>query len=264
MKYVDDSANLDKINLKAEPLLQDGQINIKKVVPKRTSELLNHIARKAHDQGMLINEAKTTLMCFTAANSYKTNTELTLQGTTIAGKNQIKLLGVTLDNKCRFGKHAVQVKNKLRAKSWALAKLKKHGMEEADLIKAYKNLIRPAAEYATPVWHSLLTAGQSDLIERQQTQCLKNIYGMGISAKKMRERAQLPLLSTRREEASLKFAKKSLSNARTKDWFRRRDTPRFKRRSSVSYNEFFEPTARTDRYRHSPKNYLRRLLNQNN
>ena len=262
-KYVDDSANVEKLNLRAEPQVESAEGTLKKLYPKKTNELLEHIATKAKQRGMLVNEAKTTLMCFSAAISFKTSTEISFQGVQVNGQREVKLLGVTLDEKCSFAKHAITVKNKLRAKLWALAKLKKAGMKETDLVRTYKNLIRPAAEHAVPAWHSMLSAEQSEWIERQQTQSLKNIFGMGISAEKMRKKAGLPLLSTRREEACLKFAKKSIVNKRTEGWFTERQTPRYARRNSVTYNTYHEPIAQTDRFRSSPKNYLRRLLNRN-
>ena len=57
-------------------------------------------------------------------------------------------------------------------------------MLSKDLVQAYKSTIRPAAEYASPVWHSSTNVSQSEFLERQQTQALKNIYGVGTSAKK--------------------------------------------------------------------------------
>ena len=48
-------------------------------------------------------------------------------------------------------------------------------MASQDLVQAYTATIRPVAEYASPVWHPQLTASQSEVLERQQTQALKKI-----------------------------------------------------------------------------------------
>ena len=69
-KYVDDSANVEKLNLRAEPRVQTTDGTFKKLVPQKTNELLEHIASKAQECGMIVNEAKTTLMCFSAATSF--------------------------------------------------------------------------------------------------------------------------------------------------------------------------------------------------
>ena len=151
----------------------------------------------------------------------------------------------------------------LRRRTWALSKLRRRGVKEEGLVKAYVGLIRPVAEYAAPAWHSLITAEQSEAIERQQTQALKNIFGVGLSAAKMRRKANIDLLQTRRTAACLKFVKKSVNNIRCTHWFQERNPSVYPRRRGTSYPRYRERTARTDRFRNSPKNYLLRLLNNN-
>ena len=65
----------------------------------------------------------------------------------------------------------------------------------------------------------MITAGQSEQLERQQNQALKNIYGLDISSQKMRDRAGIDRLETRRRNALKKFALKNASSARFKSWF---------------------------------------------
>ena len=77
----------------------------------------------------------------------------------------------------------------------------------------------------------------------------------------MRLRANIDLLSKRREGLVVNFAKKSLNNPRTKDWFKERRAPVYARRAGVKYPRYAEETARTDRHKNSPKNYLIRKLN---
>ena len=43
--------------------------------------------------------------------------------------------------------------NKLRARTWALSRLRRAGMNEGDLVKVYKTIIRAVAEYAVVAWH---------------------------------------------------------------------------------------------------------------
>ena len=175
----------------------------------------------------------------------------------------MKILGVTLDRDCSFRSHVESIRSRLRSRTWALARLRKKGLSEDRLVRAYKCLIRPVAEYAAPAWHSLITAEQAEKLERQQSQALKNIFGCGVSAEKMRKKANIPLLSARREEMLLKFGRKCLNNPRCEGWFVERNVPSYSRRSTVRYAKYREPNARTDRYRNSPKNYLIRKLNAN-
>ena len=60
-------------------------------------------------------------------------------------------------------------RKKVRSKTW---EAKEDGFSEENLITVYKSHIRPVAEYASVAWDSssMITAEQSEVIERQQTQ----------------------------------------------------------------------------------------------
>ena len=167
-----------------------------------------------------------------------------------------------MDSNCTFRTHTQNLVKNIRKKSWALTKLKSAGLTEQQLLNAYKGLIRLTVEYVVPAWHSLITAQQAAQLEKQQTLALRRIYGHGMSAAKMRQKSGIELLSSRRKKNCLNFAEKNLSNQRCAHWFIKRPAPSYARRLSTSYPEFKEPTARTDRFRNSPRNYLIRLLNE--
>ena len=143
-----------------------------------------------------------------------------------------------------------------RSQNW------KKGLPTEKLAKVYKCLIRPSVEYLAPVWGPMITAEQAALLEGQQVQALKNIFGPKISANKIRLEAEVDLLSTRRRQISKSFAEKCLKNKRCRDWFTERPIPRYARRESTNYPRFKETNTRTDRHRNSPLNYLTRLLNE--
>ena len=88
------------------------------------------------------------------------------------------------------------------------------------------------------------------------------MYGPGISARKMCEKAELDLLSTKRERAAKKFATINPKNPRCESWFVERRKPIYAQRAGINYPRYVEGTARTDRHRNSPKNYLVRRLNK--
>ena len=106
-----------------------------------------------------------------------------------------------MDSDCTVKTHVNNLVSKMRKRTWALARLKKKGFSTAELVEVYKSLIRPMAEYLSPAWHVLATAEQSAQLERQQTHALTNIFGPGISAKRMKEESDLELLQCRREAA---------------------------------------------------------------
>ena len=120
-------------------------------------------------------------------------------------------------------------------------------------------MLRPVAEYACVVFHSSYTDGQDERIERLQDHALKCIYGPGISARKMREMADIPTLRGRRIELSDKFAKKCAASGRFHHWFPTKQT----RSSARSQNKemYLEEKARCNRLMNSPIFYFRRRLN---
>ena len=69
-------------------------------------------------------------------------------------------------------------------------------------------MIRPSVEYASVDWHTILTKEQAGSLERQQSVALKNILGVGLSARRMRERLEIEELSARRDRRVLNFEKK--------------------------------------------------------
>ena len=103
---------------------------------------------------MAINAAKTGLMVVSAATSFEPKTRVTLNGETILGKGELKVLGVTLSSDLSFGEHVEKIAAKTRAKTWALSKLRKKGLSENKLLRAYKCLIRPSLEYACLLYTS--------------------------------------------------------------------------------------------------------------
>ena len=223
---------------------------------------MEHVKSRAEEMGMKVNRDKTKIMCISTAASYKAEAYVEGDGGNVDSVDDMKMLGFTLQRDGGISKHVDTVKKKLRTKSWVLRTLRKCGFTPDELVRVYISMIRPAAEYASPAWHPLLTAGQTNEIERQQVQALKNIYGYELSAQKLREKANIPLLSTRRFEACKVFATKCAKSDRFKHWFPLRHQPVYARREGTSYRQYEEYTARTDRLRNSPLHYMRRVLNR--
>ena len=253
---------MNKINMRQAKLLVEGSTFFKEVVDTKTQDLLEHIAARAEEKGMSINAAKTGLMLVSAATSFTPRIKLKLGGETVTGQDSMKILGVTIDKDASFKTHVANIAAKMRARTWALTRLRKKGLSEEKLVRAYKGLIRPTIEYASPAWHSSITAGQAADLERQQTLALRNIFGPSMSANKMRKRAGIDTLTKRRESAVKKFAIKCTTNPRCQSWFTERPPRQYPRRSSVHYPVYREELARTDRHRNNPKNYIVRKANE--
>ena len=260
-KFIDDGIHLAKINMRLERLLYEHGKPIKCVHDSASQAMFNHIVKEASTRGMLVNAKKTALMVFSAATSFEARAILEDdQGNKIHSTDSLKMLGYTYDKEAGPSLHVKIIAQKMRSRSWALAKLKRAEFTNEELIKTYKVYMRPLVEYLSVLWHPMLSAEQSATLEQQQTQALRHIYGYGPSAAKMRSWAGIDLLSKRRETACVKFAKKTVRNPRFQ-WFKERAPSVYERRN-MRYNKYEEKLCRTDRHKHSPIQYLTRLLNK--
>jgi hypothetical protein len=171
------------------------------------------------------------------------------------------MLGFNIDADCGIWTQVKTLKARFRQRIWTLRLAVKAGLSEKDMLLAYKTHIRPVVESNSVIVQPLITAEQSELLERQQTLALKIIYGPGLSAEKLRKRAGVERLEVRRIEACRTFVRKNLGNERTKQWFTERPEPLRGRRSNAEYRPYIEERARTDRRFNSPIFYYRRIAN---
>ena len=97
--------------------------------------------------------------------------------------------------------------------------MKQHYCNERELVKAYKTLVRPIAEYCSVVFHSMLSNKQDEELEWLEATALWYIFGYGIPYSAMRELADIPTLRQWRINACDKFAASCIESERFKDWF---------------------------------------------
>ena len=195
LKYVDDGANLSKVNMRKERLLIQDGVQMKCCHNPKSQAMFDHITREADLRGMKVNHAKTGLICFSADVSFKPSAVLYGgDGSVIPSKENIKILGFTFDADGGCSTHIENLAKKMRRRTWALLKLKRYGFTPKELTSIYTTYMQPLAEYVSPVWHLIISAEQSAFIEKQQTQALRHIFGYGPRARKLREKAGLDSL----------------------------------------------------------------------
>ena len=83
--------------------------------------------------------------------------------------------------------------------------MKKAGVPTQDLIRLYKCFLVSITDYASVVYHPLLTAGQAKRIEDLQAAALKIIYRYNLSYAELLEMSGLDRLSERRLKLLDKF-----------------------------------------------------------
>ena len=128
----------------------------------------------------------------------------------------------------------------------------------ADLVEIYVLYIRSVLESSAVVWHSSLTEGQKLEIERVQRVALKIILKDDYSDyEDALEQCSLSMLSDRRDDLCLSFAKNCVKNPKTKDMF----PVNVQSYNTRNPEKYFVTHANTGRLANSAIPYMQRLLN---
>ena len=256
-KYVDDNLTCEKVNFGMIPVSNtpEGPVKIKQVIP--TQNAFVSITGNAMRKGMVVNADKTKLLCISDAMNYTPSVYILDAGKRVESVTEMKILGFHFSSKPTVALHLDKISKKIRQRYWSLRHLRRVGFNDMELVKVYTSSIRPLAEYCCPVFHSMMTDEQDQALENAQVGALRAIFGYGLSARKLRQKAEVETLRQRRIELTDRFARKALNSPRFAHWFPRNVGGRAVR----NREEFQEQFAKTDRLKNSPIYYMRRRLN---
>ena len=215
--------------------------------------MFRRVVDKATSRGMVVNSAKTKVLCISDAQSYKAVANFVDgDGLTVESGSKMKILGFHMDSRPSYHAHVEALRIRMRDSGWVLWHLGRAGFSEEELATVYRTVLRPILDYCAMVHHPMITDEQDQKIQRMQ------VYGFGIPYAKMREMAGITTHRARRVELCDKFARNALDNPRFGPrWFPERTNQRRGRHAE----RFLESTARTDRLQTTPLFYFRRRLN---
>ena len=149
---------------------------------------------------------------------------------------------------------------KASSKLWMLREMKNLQLDPKYLIDFYKKEIRSTLEYAAPVWNAGLTQKLSRDVERVQRSALAIITASSphtSSYTSMCRSMSMDTLAKRRQDISLKFARKTVSNSRHSDLFQLNPSTHHTRHLLP----YYQPIIHTTRFQRSPLIHLTKLLN---
>lgn len=110
--------------------------------------------------------------------------------------------------------HIDSIISKIRAATFALLTLKRHGIEENHLIRFYKSRILSIITYASPSWYPFVSQQCQDKLERIQKRCLRIIYpDHELSYTDRIERSKLPPINLYMNEMCLCYTRKIIHNS---------------------------------------------------
>ena len=258
--YIDDFSCIEKIRAH-DSIFHVGQGKRKVLAHAPQSQCaLYDVRRAAGEKHMKVNAQKTQMLCI-YANYDDVRSYISTDGKRLVSGDTLKILGFTFGRRPDCRAHLDCLLPKLRRRLWVLYNLKFSGMLPGDMLFVYKAVIRPVADFAAPAYHTLLTQGQSDCLERIQRRAFKIIFGNDVSYATVLREMNITSLKERREELVRRFASKAARNPRfCEKWFPKHYDTGHNTRRPKRYREFL---PRTNRLAKSPLFVMRRMLNEN-
>ena len=255
LKFVDDLSMAECVRLDTQ--LHQGQGGY--ILPSDESVLqrrLDEISSAAEVHDMKLNLTKTKIIPFNFTRKYQFEPNFILENTTLEVVHETKLLGLIVSSDCRWDKNTKDIIQKGNGRLWFLRRLKLLGASRSTLTDIYKLFCRSVVEYCAPVWSGSLSKRNSQDIERVQKNAFRIIFGLAYSSyDDLLDEIEESTLNQRRDDLSLKFAKKCVKSSKFSNWF-----PNGVQTRGGSH--FYEAEAKTKRLQNSAIPYMTRLLNQ--
>ena len=169
------------------------------------------------------------------------------------------LLGFKFGHRPNLDAHMELVWRKFNVRMWVIRHLKQSGVPDKDIAAVFASTIRPAIEYACPVYSPMLTKSQAEDLEKMQRRVLKVIYGHKTSYRDALSKAGIPTMSDRRASICERFANKTSASPQWSRWFPLNPEQNYNLRRKQKFKEFH---ANTERLYRSPLYTMRRSLNK--
>ena len=260
--YIDDYNCVERVIVKDAPSHITTRRRVIKARANKSEQLFGLVNDHAQQLNMRVNSKKTQMLCINGNRTEKVLTYIMADGEELESTESLKILGFHFGTSPDANLHVEKLLLKAYSKLWTLRFLKKSGMPASELRNVYETVIRPGTEYVSVVYHSLIPQYLSDKLEAVQKMAMQIIYGFSIDYKKMVEDGTVELLSERRENAVVEFAKKAAESSRFgKKWFP--EAPmRSREVRSTTRRKYKEMNCKTERARNNPVQYMVRKLNE--
>ena len=213
--YVDDTTLFDSVPVQEAIKHFSTQRTVADFPQLTVGADFTKLSDRADDIGMKINAKKTQLLVVSPPNGCTTTASFrTGEGVEVASVDKMKLVGFTFGNDPGVSAHVEAVVDKFKRKKWMLYHMHGAGFRGGILYKLYCCYVRSVIEYCSPVYHSLLNAGQELQLERLQRHAVRVCYGCEEDVESIMARENIETLKARRARRCDAFIKKAAANPR--------------------------------------------------
>ena len=196
---------------------------IKTIHAYKCEEAFNKISANATDIGMIINPAKTQLICMSDSRHSVVNSYIMVGDQRIDSVKEMKVLGFIFEDRPSVEAHVLYCIEKFSRAAWAIGHLKRANIDEKVLLEVYKVMLRPLLEYCSPIYHPMLSCYLSERLEKQQKRTLRMIYGFEKDYNDLLGKTGLESLELRRKRAFSTFTHKLAASERFEYLFPEQD-----------------------------------------
>ena len=155
-----------------------------------------------------MNPVKCKGMHMCTAKRPLTYPDLQVDGTPLPLVQEVKLLGVYLNDQLTWKTHVHYMVSKANRCVFILIRGRRFRFSVKSLHTLYQWYIRTSLEYAAPVWHSGLTRQETARPERIQKRCFRIILGAAyVSYENALRLLNTVTLEDRRKELTIRFGK---------------------------------------------------------
>ena len=268
-RYIDDLSILEIINLISMGL---SSYNCKAHVPNdvatedrylppentKSQEYLAKIEHWTKMKKMKLNCKKSKYMTINFTKNYQFSTRLQLENDLLEEVKEVRLLGVVLNNQLSWQSNTSFIVKKAYKRMPILHKLFEFEVPRNDLVEIYILYIRSVLESSATVWHSSITQGQENEIERVQKVALRTILKDGyIDYHSAMKKCSLTTLKDRRIQLCKVFAKKCTKSDKTSFMFPLKEN----KHNFGQPEKYVVFPSNTSSHEKSTIPYMQRLLN---
>ena len=166
--YVDDTTLLHKVPLETATRHLTTSQTVEMLDLSDLEQRFCNLIENAEDIGMRINCLKTQLLVLSPNNGCHTTASLKSPEGPVESVPTLKLVGFVFGSSPAVGAHVNHIIERFRIRVWLLYHMREAGIREDRLFMLYCIYIRSIIEYCSPAYHSMLSKGQAETLERLQ------------------------------------------------------------------------------------------------
>lgn len=258
--YVDDTTLVDAVPIASAVRHITTGITEEVLPVTNLEEAFVDLETGAGEIGMVINKKKTQLLTISPPNGCNTTAMIRVGEHEVVSQKEMKLVGFMFCDKPDASGHVAQIREKFKVRIWMMYHLRRAGFKERQLYRLYCCYLRTVIEHCAVVYHSLLSAGQREDLERIHRHAIRICYGRDRPIAEVMQTEMIETLEARRVRRCDGFIRKAVANPTfAGHWFLARpESGHVLRRR----RQIFEPRAGSARFFNSPLSFLRRRANE--